>query len=44
MQMFIDTIKLNVQFYKYMEVVIEFILKISGKIPAVKEWFKNKKA
>ncbi len=34
-----DVIKSNLIYYKWMEVVIEFIFKIICKYPSIKEWF-----
>jgi hypothetical protein len=44
LQMFLETVKQNANAYKFMETILEFVLKITSKIPAVKEWFRVRKA
>lgn len=39
LQRFVDTVKLNISYYKWMEVIFEFIFKIVGKYQHVREWF-----
>lgn len=40
LKVLIDVAESNQQFYKWMEVVYEFIFKLSAAIPRVSEWFK----
>lgn len=34
-----ETVKLNISYYKWMETIFEFIFKIVGKYQHVREWF-----
>ena len=43
MGVFLDTVKLNQQFYKFMETIYDFIFKITSRLPAAREWFRTHK-
>jgi hypothetical protein len=36
---FLETVKSNFGFFKWMEAILEFIFKITSRNPAVREWF-----
>lgn len=40
---YLDVVRQNANFYKYMETMFEFIFKITSRIPHVRNWFYEKK-